>query len=324
MRNVRITDGSHPSRAARHAAVKLMLATEIAISVAPGSPAQTIIPMNEIGGVQLVQVSVNGAGPYAFVLDTGANVTMVKAQLVRTLNILAREPVTIAGSLGESRHQRVEPGSISIGDMRVDNIEIDTLEDGQLGILEGRAQGILGENFLKYFDVLIDNERHALTLDRTDTLAHSLTGERLPLSPAGRFDVELTLDRLVVPLKAPSLLRRSMSFLVDSGSNTAVIYPSKNEVLPFPRGAAHGQIHSLNSDQVCQVGRTPLTIGSQTYPGVVMAVCENRTRANMDTDGLLPTHLFRRLFISHREKYVIADPRAANAVTHPGSEAGRH
>ena len=287
------------------------LVTVISVSIPLSALAQTTTSMYEVAGVPLVQVSVNGAGPYPFVLDTGANVTMVRAQLLRALNISATESVTIAASVGESHVHRAEPGSLAIGGLSVDNIEINTLEEGQLGALEGHVEGILGENFLKHFDVLIDNDRHALTLDRTTTLARSLAGERLPLSSTGRTPAELTQDRLLVPLKAPSLLARSMLFLVDSGSNTAMVYPLKNETLPFSPGAAHGRVHSLNGNQICHVARTPLTIGTQTYREVVMAVCES-TRDNIDTDGLLPTRLFRRLFISHRDKYVIANPRMAS------------
>jgi hypothetical protein len=98
-----------------------------------------------------------------------------------------------------------------------------------------------------------------------------------------------------------------MLFLVDSGTNTAIVYPLKNETL-FSRGVASGRIDSLNRNQTCRLARTPLTIGSQTYRQVVMAICENMTHDNIDSDGLLPTHLFRRLFISHRDKYLIADP----------------
>jgi len=56
--------------------------------------------MKEISGVQIVQVSVNGTGPYPFVLDTGANITMIKQQLLHHLNMAAVGSVTIAGSLG--------------------------------------------------------------------------------------------------------------------------------------------------------------------------------------------------------------------------------
>lgn len=289
----------------------LLLAAAISVSVSPSAFAQTITPMHEVAGVPIVEVSINGAGPYPFVLDTGTNVTLVKGPLLHALNIAPMRPVTITSSLGESHQQQVSPGSLSVAGLGADNIEINMLEEGQLGILEGYAQGILGENFLKHFDVLIDNDRHAVTLDRTNRLAQSLAGERLPLSLGGRSTAELTHDRVIVRLKAPSLLGRSMLFLVDSGANTATVYPSKNENLLYSWFAS-GSIQAINGNHICRLARTPLTMGRQTYPQVVMAICENMTRDNIDSDGLLPTRLFRRLFISHRDKYVIANPKPAS------------
>jgi hypothetical protein len=289
----------------------LLLATAISMSIPLCAFAQTVTPMHEVAGVPLVEVSVNGTGPYPFVLDTGASVTMVKGPLFQALKIAPTRSVIVAGSLGEGHQQQALPGSLAVAGLGADDIEIDMLEEGQLGVLEGHAQGILGENFLKHFDVLIDNERHALTLDRTNRLARSLAGERLPLS-IGDSAAELTHDRLIVRLRATSLVGRSMLFLVDSGANTAVVYPLKNETLLFTRGFASGSIQSLDSDQICRLARTPLTIGSQTYRQAVMAICENRRCDSINSDGLLPTRLFGRLFISHRDKYLIANPKAAS------------
>jgi Aspartyl protease len=288
----------------------LLLATAIFVSIPVSAFAQTTTPMHEVAGVPLVEVSVDGAGPYPFVLDTGATVTMVRSQLLHALKIAPTRSEVISSSFGESQQQRVSPRSLAVAGLGADNIEIDVLDEGQLGILERHAQGILGENFLKHFDVLIDNDRHALTLDRTRRLAQSLAGERLPLSLGERSAGGLTPDRLIVELRAPSLVERSMLFLVDSGTNTAIVYPLKNEIL-FSRGDASGRIDSLNRNQTCRLARTPLTIGSEIYRQVMMAICENMTRSNMDNDGLLPTRLFRRLFISHRDRYVIANPQAA-------------
>jgi predicted aspartyl protease len=138
--------------------------------------------MQEISGVPIVQVSVNGTGPYPFVLDTGANVTVINRQLLRKLNIPWAGSVTLAASLGDSSQQRTEVATLSIAGQSVEHVEINTLNGGQLGALEGHVQGILGENFLKYFDLLIDNEHHALTLDRTPNLANSVEGEHLPIA----------------------------------------------------------------------------------------------------------------------------------------------
>jgi hypothetical protein len=289
----------------------LLLTTAISVSIPLSAFAQTTTPMHELAGVPLVEVYVDGAGPYPFVLDTGATVTMVTGQLLQALNIAPMRSEVIASSFGESRQQRVSPRSLAVAGLRADNIEIDMLDAGQLGVLEGHAQGILGGNFLKHFDVLIDNDRHTLTLDRTNSLAQSLAGERLQLSLGNRSSEGLTPDRLIVALRAPSLVERSMLFLVDSGTNTAIVYPLKNETL-FSRGVASGRIESLNRNQTCRLARTPLAIGSQTYRQVMIAICENMTHNDIDNDGLLPTRLFRRLFISHRDKYVIANPLPAS------------
>jgi hypothetical protein len=272
------------------------------------------IPMEEISGVPIVSVSVNGTGPYPFVLDTGANVTMIKQQLLHRLNIVAAGSVTIAGSLGDRPQQREETASLAIAGQVIEHLEINTLEEGQLGALESHVEGILGENFLKYFDLLIDNDEHALTFepitDRTPNLENALDGQHLHLSRSGTFHATATWDRIVVSLQASALLARPVFFLLDSGSNTAMLYPAKEESAHITWSSSRGNIHSLNANQNCQVQQTTLAIGSQTFRGVMLAACGDRTRDKTDTDGLLPTGIFHRLFISHRHEYVIVNPHA--------------
>jgi hypothetical protein len=127
----------------------LLLTAAISVSVPLSAFAQTTTPMHEVAGVPLVNVSLDGTGPYPFVLDTGATVTMVKGQLLHALKIAPTRSEVIASSFGESNQQRVSPRALAVAGLGADNIEIDMLEEGQLGILEGHAQGILGENFLK-------------------------------------------------------------------------------------------------------------------------------------------------------------------------------
>src|ERR1700679_3289748 len=154
----------------------------------------TNIPMEEVSGVPIIQVSVNGTGPYPFVLDTGANVTVIKPRLLRNLNMHELGSVTIAASLGDSSQRRTEAATLGVAGLSVEHVKIDTVEDGQLGALEGHVQGILGENFLKYFDLLIDNDHHLLKLDRSTNLASSVEGEHLPLTSTGTYQTAATLD----------------------------------------------------------------------------------------------------------------------------------
>lgn len=274
------------------------------------------VAMDEMSGVPIVEVTVNGTGPYPFVLDTGANVTVISRQLLRNLNVPWVGSVTIAASLGDSPQHRTEAATLGIAGQTVEHIEVNTLDESQLGALEGHVQGILGENFLKYFDLLIDNDHHSFTLDRTTNLANSFEGEHLPLARTGKDHFGATRDRIVVPLQL-ALLARPVSFLLDSGANTAMLFPAKGEAGQVPRNAGSGSIHSLNMSQNCHVERTRLAIGKQTFQGVVLAACENRTRDETDTDGLLPTDIFHRLFISHHHDYLIANPHQVKHAVSP-------
>jgi hypothetical protein len=224
------------------------------------------VAMKEMSGVPIIQVRMNGTGPYPFVLDTGANVTAIKQKLLQNLHMPGIGSVTIAASLGDSAHQRTEAATLGIAGLSVEHIEINTLEDGQLGTLEGHVQGILGENFLKYFDLLIDNDHHALTLDRTTNLESSFAGEHLPVGRTGTYNSTLTPDRVVVRLQL-AVLARPVFFLLDSGTNTVMLFPGKQEAAQVSWSSGRGNIHSLNMTQNCRVERTTLAGGSRWYCG---------------------------------------------------------
>jgi hypothetical protein len=268
------------------------------------------IAIEEMSGVPIIQVSVNGTGPYPFVLDTGANVSVITPRLLQELNMPWAGSVTIASSLGDSAQPRAGSAALGVGGLCVEHVEINTIKDGQLGLLEGRVQGILGENFLKYFDLMIDNDYHTLTLDRSTNLANSVEGEHLPFASTGAYHSAATPDRIVVPLHL-ARLARPVLFLLDSGANPVMLFPVEQEAARIGSGSGRGFVNSLNVTQNCHVERTNLTIGNQTLRRVVLSACENRTREKTDTDGLLPTDIFHRLFISHHYEYVIANPRSA-------------
>jgi predicted aspartyl protease len=302
-----------PVRFASTPAIPLVLVFAFALSI-QGQSSSARVAMQKMSGVPVVQVLVNGTGPYPFVLDTGANVTVIKRQLLRNLNMPGIASVTIAATLGDSPHQRTEAATLAIAGLSVEHIEINALEDGQLGALEGHVQGILGENFLKYFDLLIDNDHHALTLDRTTNLESSFAGEHLPVSRTGTYNSAPTLDRVVIRLQL-AVLARPVFFLLDSGTNTVMLFPGKQEAPQVSWSSGRGNIHSLNMVQNCGVQRTTLAIGGQTLHDVVLAACKDRMRDRMDTDGLLSTGIFHRLFLCHHRDYVIANP-------HPVERAG--
>ena len=202
-------------------------------------------------------------------------------------------------------HQAVV-SSVSVAGLAVHDLTIEGIDAGQISRLGESVEGVLGEDFLKHFDLLIDNHAKTLTLDNTSGLASSLAGDHLPLSFSGTRDGHSTVDRMVFVLKLP-FSAQTAHFLIDSGTNYAMFFPSK----PLPhqgRTTTAGTLQTFSGSARCHADVVTLEIGKNTLPDVGLAFCQGM-RSNVDVDGLLPTNTFARLFISHSGAYAIANPR---------------
>jgi Aspartyl protease len=269
--------------------------------------AQTVTQLRATNrGYLVVQVSINGSGPYSFLLDTGSNRTIVRNELLDTLRISPGRLVPANMATGVSYLRQTVVSSVAVAGLAVHDLAVEGIDAGQISRLGESVEGVLGEDFLKHFDLLIDNRAKTLTLDDASDLASSLAGDHLPLSFFGTRDGHATVDRVVFDLKLPSS-GETAHFLIDSGTNYAMFFPSK----PLPhqgRTATGGTLRTFAGTARCHADVVTLEIGKSTLPGVGLAFCQGM-RSNVDVDGLLPTSTFARLFISHSGRYAIANPR---------------
>ena len=258
-------------------------------------------------GLLIVPVSINGSGPYPFLLDTGSNRTLVSNDLLRTLGIEAGTQVAANTPAGTSYVRQVVVPSLAVAGLTLHEVEIEGADAASMRNPGDSVEGILGEDFLKHFDVLIDNQAKMLSLDDTSGLSASLAGEHVPLSFSGVRDGHPTRDRLVVDLKL-SDFGEPRRFLIDSGAGEPLYFPAK--LLPFERRArVSATLHTVGGNTRCRAEDAPLVIGHEVFPDVDLALCEG-IRSNADVDGVVPAKLFKRLFISHRGAYVILNPRS--------------
>jgi len=114
----------------------------------------------------LVPVMLNGAGPYDFVLDTGATLTCLHDELADSLGL--REPAGMLGygaGVGSGGNIRlVEIDSLAVGGARAFDLTGSVLDLAQARAIGIEADGLLGLNFLRAFHVELDFERDVLTL----------------------------------------------------------------------------------------------------------------------------------------------------------------
>ncbi len=272
--------------------------------------AQTVTKLRATDrGYLVVEVSINDSGPYPFLLDTGSNRTLVRNELLDTLRISPGRLVAANMATGVSYLHQTAVSSVAVAGLAVHDLAIEGIDASEISKLGESLEGVLGEDFLKHFDLLIDNHAKTLTLDDASDLASSLEGDHLPLSFSGARDGHSTVDRVVFDLQLPSLAQTA-HFLIDSGTNYAMFFPSR----PLPhqgRTATAGTLQTFSGSARCHADVVTLEIGKNTFPDVGLAFCQGM-RSNVDVDGLLPTNTFARLFISHSGAYAIANPHSSH------------
>jgi hypothetical protein len=178
--------------------------------------------------------------------------------------------------------------------------------------IDSSVRGVLGENFLSGFDLLIDNRRHAMTFDSHNLLASSVEGEHLPLALTGGVRGAQVHDRPLVSVGVSSLDRnRPLELLLDTGSENIYLVTRQRTtdpgILPNAASSTRG-MRLLSGTAPCVSWKDRLQLGGTTTPKIKMISCLKSPAAASDNDGTLPTFPFDRIFIDHAHGYVIFNP----------------
>jgi len=139
-------------------------ATEVAGAAIPDETAsQFAVPtrLDQIGRI-LVPVTINGRGPFRFIVDTGASRSTVAPELVQKLNL---EPagdmqIDVSGITGTARVPAVPVSSLRCGDLTIESESFPVL----WAPLMGGADGILGIAGLTNQSLSVDFEHNKVTL----------------------------------------------------------------------------------------------------------------------------------------------------------------
>ena len=124
------------------------------------SGVSTTIPFTP-GAPILVSARINGAGPVALILDTGAERTLVAPAALARLGITppGTRDATIQGVTGATRADVVSIQSLEVGSARAGPLAI-IAHDAELA----GADGLLGQDFLSLFSLTIDAAARLVTL----------------------------------------------------------------------------------------------------------------------------------------------------------------
>jgi hypothetical protein len=255
----------------------------------------------------IVPVTINGSGPYDFVLDTGSNNTMLDQKLAEELALPRGGDRTGLGVMGSATLSAVSADLVSIAGATIAGKDLFLFVSPNLKGLPPKVRGILGEDFLQNFDVLIDYRHQVIQLESgLVSLAETLTGEHLPVQLSGTRQGKPTFRRLIVTGHIEELGNNSMSLLLDSGTDNLALFreslgPGSNRLQFVEAGIKSSGLTMMETRTVRR-----LSLGRGGVDNVTVIALTGNPKS--DSDGLIPTSFFHAIFISHQGRFVILNP----------------
>ena len=150
-------------------AAAMLLSTGAAQAAPPTIPPATLDDTLDIVGDALaaeqrrsrmfVQVAVNGRGPYRFLVDSGADRTVIGLDLATRLALPAGRQVKLRSMAGASQVGTVEIETLRIGSSDIPDIAAPALPERFLG-----AQGIIGIDALAEQRLMLDFDTKTITI----------------------------------------------------------------------------------------------------------------------------------------------------------------
>ncbi len=183
------------------------------------------IPFDLVNRHQIIlTVSVNSSGPYNFLLDTGTQVTMIDPALAAELQMSTQGAAVVAGagsyiSASFAKAVLLEVGSHSVANQSILVYDLHNLQSEGFNI-----RGILGEDFLQHFDVLIDNAHRLLCLNDSAVLRANVKGRHIPLVTPAEPNDGVGLPGLLIIAVRLSNGMRPVRLMRDSGANAPILY----------------------------------------------------------------------------------------------------
>lgn len=119
-------------------------------------------------------VSIDGRGPYRFIVDTGSERTVISRELAETLALDASDDVMLTSVFDVQQVPTVMISELGVGRRTIDSIQAPALSRHHIG-----AAGVLGIDALEDQQVLLDFENRELTLTRNRGEERTENGERV-------------------------------------------------------------------------------------------------------------------------------------------------
>ena len=145
-----------------------------------------------------VEVQVNGRGPYRFIVDSGADTSVVGLKIARELELPLGRPAVLNGMTSRDIVDRVKVAELTLGPTTVRNLELPALREVDLG-----GEGMIGIDALVQQRLMMDFEKRLIKVEDASVRYKAMPGEIVVVGRRYRGQLILTHIRAAgLPLDA--------------------------------------------------------------------------------------------------------------------------
>lgn len=213
----------------------------------PGGKEVVSIPFELVNNRPFIKIMINGKGPFRFVIDTGASMSVLSDKTAARLGI---KPVAKGGNARAIGGNGTFPilygllDTISIGETKIDvvPIYIRTVYSAEDSPESERSDGYIGLSVLSHFAMTIDYQTRQVLLDRTPLSDDLLSGKTDAAKPeagkpedaTGNAAAPVLGGKVEVPIRSTSgglasaearlpAMDFPLNFIVDTGATISVV-----------------------------------------------------------------------------------------------------
>jgi predicted aspartyl protease len=227
----------------------------------------------------LTDVRIGNHGPYRFLVDTGAQTSLIAPDLAAELRLEPRFRVELVTQHGARLAPATRVSGMTLGQRALPEIEVLFHDVAELRRVDSSIKGIIGLNALTGFDYTLSPSTR-----RLDDAAERPAGEVVPFQRIeGRMAVKARMGR------------ESLTLIVDSGASHVVLFrvPAAMAKTP-PVSAMFTTLDGARSvAPTCWTAEMAFT--DRLRVGSLPAAIVQRQGAQVD--GLLPASVFKKIYV---------------------------
>ena len=155
-----------------------------------------------------VEVRINGNGPYRFVVDSGADTSVVGLRIARALGLPLGQPVVLNSMTARHIVDRVRIAELTVGSSKFRDLQLPALKEIDVG-----GDGLIGIDALVQQRLLMDFEKRSIKVEDARIPIKAMPGDIVVTAKRKRGQLILTQVKAAgLPLEA----------VIDTGSEVTI------------------------------------------------------------------------------------------------------